>query len=925
MTRWSGIDVQAEGTGISGPLSEHVNLLGALLGQAIRDQYGKSVFERVEALRLLCKRALQDNEPALRVEAQSIIAELRLGEIESLLQAYTAFFHLVNQAEQQEIVRINRDREYSATPENPRTESIGAAVHQLREAGLSLEDVNGLMTNLDIQSTFTAHPTEARRRSILLRQQRIARDLTDHRRSEQTPAESEQTLERIRNEISVLLATDPIHAERPTVDDEVENGLYFFGNSVWETVPLISDHLRRAMRLYYGSTSRLPVFLRFRSWIGSDRDGNPNVSPEVTRRTVARHRQTAVDRFLGELAALRSELSLSDRLVPVPKGLAESVARDADREGSEPAGVRRFHGESYRMKVTYMMMRLEKIRKETDGKSAGYTVAEFIDDLKVIEHSLIKSGFTDLACYGRLVRIRDLARTFGFHLASLDVRQHSQVHEQTVSQLLASAGVEDDYTALSEDARVKILTRELANPRPLKPHDAELPEDAREVLNSFATIREAVQREPLSVGAYIVSMTHTVSDLLEVLLLAKETGLWQLRKGKVTCPIDIVPLFETIEDLQAAGDLMDAFFRHELYRKQVAARGDFQEIMLGYSDSNKDGGYWMSNWALHKAQAALGEVCRKNGIKFRLFHGRGGTVGRGGGRAGQAILAMPPVVRNGSIRFTEQGEVISFRYALADIARRHLEQIVNASLRGSCPMLPNVSATHNPKDEELMERIAVRAMAAYRELVEDPAFWIWYTQTTPIEHISRLPIASRPVSRKAASEVDLEGLRAIPWVFAWTQTRYIAPGWYGVGRALAETLAEDPSPRTDLKRLYRSWPFFTAVVNNAQREMARSRFDIAAHYAALSDDPSFHDRLSRDFSDARKAILDITQQRNLLDNSPVIQKSISLRNPYTDVLNLIQIDLMKRYRGAAEKEREPLRQALFLSINGIAAAMQSTG
>jgi phosphoenolpyruvate carboxylase len=389
-----------------------------------------------------------------------------------------------------------------------------------------------------------------------------------------------------------------------------------------------------------------------------------------------------------------------------------------------------------------------------------------------------------------------------------------------------------------------------------------------------------------------------------------------------------VPLFETVEDLEAAGERMAALFAHPAYRRHLEDRGRFQEIMLGYSDSNKDGGYWMANWALHRAQGELGRVCREHGVDFRRFHGRGGTVGRGGGRAGQAILAMPPVVHDGRIRFTEQGEVISFRYSLEAIARRHLEQIVSAMLLATAGATEAAAEAEGEDAARLMSAIAERSQRAYRELIDDPAFWRWYTAATPIEQISNLPIASRPVSRGSTDEVDFDGLRAIPWGFAWTQTRYLVPGWYGIGKALSEVMEAEPGAEQELARLYREWPFLTAVVNNAQREMARARLEIAERYAALAGEGDFHARIAEDFRRAREAILAITGQEELLSNNEVIRKSIALRNPYTDVLNLLQIELLRRYRAADEGDEEGrrgLREALYLSINGIAAAMQSTG
>jgi phosphoenolpyruvate carboxylase len=395
----------------------------------------------------------------------------------------------------------------------------------------------------------------------------------------------------------------------------------------------------------------------------------------------------------------------------------------------------------------------------------------------------------------------------------------------------------------------------------------------------------------------------------------------------------MVPLFETIDDLDAADDRMETLFTHPVYADHLAARDGFQEIMLGYSDSNKDGGFWMANWALHKAIHDLGVVCQEHDVDLRLFHGRGGTVGRGGGRSSQAIRGLPPVVHNGRIRMTEQGEIISFRYALPDIARRHLEQLVNATLTATAQAqdttstnLPAGAVSTTSDTAALMDELAAHAREAYRDLIDDPDGWPWYTQTTPIQHISRLPIASRPVSR-GGDEVDFDGLRAIPWGFAWTQTRYLVPGWYGTGHALSRLLDERPEALSTLQSLYRQWPFFREALNSAQREMARARLPIAAQYDALSDpDTSFHDAIVADYERAEQAILQITGQDSLFDNSPVLKKSIRLRNPYTDVLNLLQIELMRRYRADdTATDADTLSEALLLSLNGVAAAMQSTG
>jgi len=930
MRRWQGLEIEAEGTGISKPLSEQINLLGTMLGQVIREQAGDDTLTLIETLRGLCKRAIREHRPDLREAARNRIAGLDLDEMVWLLKAFTAFFHLVNKAEQQEIIRINRERAHQ-NPEQPRAESIDEAVYRLKQADYSVEQILDVLRRLDIQPTITAHPTEARRRSILYKQQGLAVLTEQLLRGRPTPEEREDLLNQIHNQITLLLATDEVRATRPTVTEEVENGLYFMRNAIWETVPRIHKDLHEAIRRHYGRVLDVPVFLRFRSWIGSDRDGNPNVTAEVTRQTIAMQQRTALTRYLDELRLLRRELSLSEQQGAIPQALYASLERDAETLTLEEHFERQYQHEPYRLKISYMMLRLEQRLATLADPDAplydddAYDSARFFDDLTLLADSLRQTGLDDLIPYGRLGPLLIQAEAFGFHMAALDIRQHSRVHEEAVATLFRLAGVTDDYAALGEPERQTLLSAELANPRPLLPRHATLPETVRQVLETFEVIRTMGDHEPAALGSFIVSMTHAVSDLLEVLLLAKEVGLWKVEGETATAPLDVVPLFETIDDLSRADVFLAALFAHPLYRKHLAARGTFQEIMLGYSDSNKDGGYWMANWALHQAQDRIGRVCRAHGVDFRLFHGRGGTVGRGGGRAGQAILAMPSVVHNSRIRFTEQGEVISFRYALPDIARRHLEQITSAMI-----LAPILAADPDDAQEDpLMTRIASESMETYRALVHDETLWPWYARVTPIEQISRLPIASRPVSRKSADEVDFEGLRAIPWVFAWTQTRYIVPGWYGIGRALQAVLADDPAHLDALRRKYADWLFFQAVVNNAQREMARARLDIARVYALQADDglhpTSLHERIAADFEQARQAILQITGQNELLDNTPVIQKSIALRNPYTDVLNLVQIELMKRHRTAPEAERKRLAQALFLSVNGIAAAMQSTG
>ena len=924
MIRPSNLDIAPSGTGISQPLSENVNLLGAMLGQVIREQYGREALVLVEELRLLCKKALTHNDPTLRSEAQDRIRNLDNAKLHLLLQAFGAFFHLVNQAEKQEIVRRNRER----TREGGRPESIDDAVARLKRDGRSLAEVRAVMRRLDLQPTLTAHPTEARRRTLLHKQRSIAELLATLRRPDATPDEADAATEGLHDQIALLLATDEVRADRPGVKDEVEHGMYFLTGAIWDVTPRIHADLEQALRHHYDAGMSAPVFTRWRSWIGGDRDGNPKVTPEVTWWTLEKHRSAALSLLLDELRELREELSVSDRLVATPEALRLLIERGPADGGDWAERV--YRHEPYRVILSRWIARLDTLRpgarvSREDAKhseDAKWTATDLLRDLDVMAEALCATGFAQTVRHGRLGRVRVLVRSFGFHLAALDVRQHSRVHEEAVAGLLKAGGVVDDYASLSTDEKVAALERELRSPRPLLRFGAELPDAAAEALRTLEVVRAAIERDPASIGCYIVSMTHSVAHLLEPMLLAKEAG--------VLDALDFVPLFETIDDLAAAGERMSTILRNDVYRAHLDARGGLQEIMLGYSDSNKDGGYWMANWALHRAQRDLACACRDAGVDFRLFHGRGGTVGRGGGRANQAIAAMPGAAHNGRLRVTEQGEVISFRYALPDLAHRHMEQLVSALLLSTAAAAdqPDYACEYfDPAQAEVMTRVAEASMRAYREFIDDPRVWEWYLRVTPIEHISHIPIASRPVMRRGGSDVAFDDLRAIPWVFAWTQTRYVVPGWYGVGTGLSALLSEEGRD-AELRSYYETWPFFRAVIANAEREMARARLEIGGMYAELdasSESTSIHGRIVAEFQAARAAILRITGHAELLDGSPVIQRSIELRNPYTDVLNLLQIELLRRFGGASEAEREELRQMIFVSINGIAAAMQATG
>ncbi len=862
--------------------------------------------------------------------ARERIAALSDDEIREIIKTLALRFHLRNQAEKVAIVRINRRRRREATHYQPRGESIADAVARLKSRGFSYDDVLAIIARIDIQPTLTAHPTESRRRTALRKQRDIAESLIDLGAAAHDAEAGRRIEAAIRQNVLLLYGTDEVRAERLGVLEEIEGSLYFLTTSIWDAVPRILRDVADAVEQYYDRRPDVPVMVRYRTWIGGDRDGNPLVTPDMTRESLRLHRRAAIQRYQDKLSDLMRLLSVSVRRIDAPEALLADVHPDKLVGVVPEESLSRLRHEPFRLKILQMRGRLA----EALADDSAYDAAAFTADLQLLVTSLHDMKLGEIAESSGLMRLLTLAQVFGFHLAALDIRQHSAVHEQVVDDLLSAAGVCDDYRSLDEAAKVDVLTRAMDagtshSPTTEASASSERSALCRDVLDVLGIVRQARQHDRRATGGYVISMANGVSDVLEVLWLMQLTDC----RG-----VDIVPLFETIDDLERAPDLMRAMLACEPYRAHVRERGEFQEIMLGYSDSNKDGGYLMSGWLLHNAQSRLAGVCREAGVTQRFFHGRGGTVGRGGGRSNRAIMATPPDSRSGGIRMTEQGEVISFRYALPDVAHRHLEQLVSAMILAESRASTEPEARH-ASDVELMSRLGRRAMETYRELIDDDAFWPWYTQASPIAHIGGLPIASRPVSRKSGGQLHFENLRAIPWVFAWTQMRFNVPGWYGVGTALCEAIDESSETLGIFSRWYREWDFFTTLIDNAQQEMARARLVIARCYDELAADSppdgataaagSMYERIAAEFDRARSAILRVTGQREILDNNPVIQRSIEQRNGATDVLNLLQIELLRRYRAAEAGSQEPametLRPVLFASINAIAAAMQSTG
>lgn len=889
---------------------------------------GHATVQLVKELEGHCRRAGEAVDDPARDAAAAMLARLEVEQLVQIIELVTARFHLMNMAEQLNIARMNREREMVATAEQPRAESIAEAVLGASKSGVGVDAFVRAIAGVRVGPTLTAHPTEARRRTVITQQLQIA-NLVRRRWSVDLTAQERADIELgIRTGVSVLLLSDDVRAKRLTVDDEARNGLYFLANSIWQMVPRLVRDLDTSIARVYGKEVGLSNdhVLVYRSWIGGDRDGNPEVTHKATRATLDLLRNAAMELWDAELAALEQSLSVSTRRTRVSPELLEAVERDREKWLTEEGVAAQRASEPVRLRLIQM-----RARVRGDKSYSGECLRS---DLAMLQRALGATGSPWLSRHRELSDAMVRASVFGLHLATLDIRQHSAVHEGAVDELLQLAGVSDSYAKLPEAERIDILRRELATPRPLIAPGTELSAMTREVLATLDIVREAKQREPGCVQSYVVSMTHGISDMLEVLLLMKERGLLA-PGGAAEQSLHVVPLLETIDDLERGPEflrqlLSDSLYREHLARMNSGRPGLVQEVMLGYSDSNKDGGFLMANVALHDAQARLATIAQELGVTITFFHGRGGTVGRGGGRAGRAILAAPEAARSGNLRFTEQGEVISFRYAMPEIAHRHLEQILGAAVQAQVGS-PRVKRSVDPRLHGLAQRLAARSMEHYRTFIHHPDFWSWFLAASPIGHIGSLPIASRPVSRGSdGSGFAFSQLRAIPWVFSWIQMRVLAPGWFGLGTALEScTEAERAMLAAEMAGGAHNITFFSTVLDNAAAELARTREAVAKRYALLGPGgAAVYAQLSDELQRSTTQVLTLTGRKTLLDHAPVIAASIANRNPWTDILNLVQIELLSRDRAtdvAATIEKARLKAAILESINGIAAAMQSTG
>jgi phosphoenolpyruvate carboxylase len=920
------------------PLRADIRLLGRVLGDTIREQEGEEVFAIVERVRQTAVRFARDGDPGARAELAALLDPLSRDTAQAVVRAFSYFLQLANIAEDEHHVRRRRAHDLAGSP--PREGSLVHALDRLAENEVGPAAVAGFFGHALVAPVLTAHPTEVQRQSLIRNHRDLARLLDQRERLRMTPEEEAENDRSLANAILTLWQSRMLRPVRLKVLDEVKNGITYFRETFFSELPQLYIQVAQQLHSRYpGQTWALPPFFRIGSWIGGDRDGNPFVTAAILRETLRLQSAAALNHYLDEIHELGGELPLSSLLVRTTPELDDLAARSTDRSpqrADEPYR-RALSGIYARVAATARTLdHVEPVRHEI-GQAAPYAEPDALRaDLKVLSASLKQNGSASLAG-GRLRRLLRAVQVFGFHLAPIDLRQNSEVHARSVAEILAGAGRCADYEALSEVDRIRLLAGEIATPRPLHSPFLNYSEETRGELAIFSAARELRQRYgAAALPNCIISKTGGVSDLLEVALLLKEAGLLrpaspplhgegQGGDGSASLDVNIIPLFETIEDLQKSAATMDGVFRVPAWRALIAGRGDEQEVMLGYSDSNKDGGFLTSGWELYKAEIALTGVCRTHGVRLRLFHGRGGSVGRGGGPSYHAILAQPAGTVSGQIRLTEQGEVISTKYGNPDTGRRNLEVLLAATLEAS---LTDHENRVEPAEQfhAVMDELSQRAFAAYRGLVyETPGFTTYFRQSTVVSEIASLNIGSRPASRKPSDRI--EDLRAIPWVFSWAQCRLMLPGWYGFGSAVDGYLAANSGGLATLRRMVKSWPFFRSLLSNMDMVLAKTDLAIASRYAELVADPELRagifGRIKDEWELSRRHLLAILEQDDFLADNPLLKRSLQLRSPYMDPLNHLQVELLKRHRAGETDER--VARGIHISINGIASGLRNSG
>lgn len=909
------------------PLREEIVELGELLGQTISEIVDEESLKRVEAIRQL-SRDHRGGDAEAEKQLHETLASLDENQLRVVIRSFTIFLDLANLAEDRERVRVLRERTVKVYPE-PRGESVEAALVRLKAAGKTAAEVQELLDHLQIELVFTAHPTEAKRRSVRRKLRRI-RELLTEADTLQLPAEREHNQHLIRAELAKLWLTDFIRPWRPTVLQEVRRGLSI-KPVLWEVAPQLLAEIRAALaKVFPGESFTVSPCVTYGSWIGGDRDGHPYVTAEVTEQTVLWLRQAALEFHVTACRELFESLSLSRRQMSIGTEIDEYVAAAIDRWPALEEDLAEVPpNEIFRRWLRVVLWRLQQTQlldfEDPEIEGAYASPDELETDVTRLYDTLHAATDGELLSLEVATWI-DRIRIFGFHLARLDVRQDSRQYEEVMNELFTKAGFCDDPSALNEAQRQELLASTFD--RPLRFGGQSLSPEANETIALFQLLRRIVNTFGMqALGGHVVSMTRYPSDMLTVLWLWQHSNddLSPAKPGELPA-LPTIPLFETIVDLQESPSILGSLLKSPVYRENLRRLDDKQIAMLGYSDSTKDGGYLSACWSLFCCQQKLHELASAEGIELSFFHGRGGSLGRGGGPAARSILSLPAGTFNGSLRLTEQGEVLADRYDDPRIAHRHTEQVIWSSLLASGLPTPELPSTWY----DTMQVLSEASFKAYRELVEQPGFVDFFRRATPISEVEQLQIGSRPARRRGGG--SLSDLRAIPWVFSWTQARYLVPAWYGLGSAFG-TMLEDPAALETLTSMYRDWPFFRATIDNAELALAKTDLTIAEDYAKLANGSEemsrIGERISTEFDRSRRGLLAITGNEELLDGTPWLRESIRLRNWYIDPLNLIQIELLRRsYERSDRGEEEPdeeLQHLTRFTIKGLASGMRTSG
>ncbi len=916
---------ETDGNDKDSPLREDIRLLGRLLGDCVREQEGEDIFDIVENIRQTSIRFYRNEDETAKRDLEQLLNTLNPDQAVQVVRAYSYFSHLANIAEDQHHIR--RTRAHDIAGDAPRAGTIANALAHAQKAGIAPETIREFFDTALVSPVLTAHPTEVRRKSTMRHEMEVAALLDKRERGRWTPDEAAAIEDQLRRSVLTVWQTNLLRQSRLIVRDEVENGLSYYDYTFLRELPKFYAALENRLGDLDpdGPRDEIRSFLRIGSWIGGDRDGNPYVTADALRRTLKMQCTRAFMFYLDELHELGGELSLSERVVRVSNELNTLAEKSPDKSphrAAEPYR-RAISGLYARLAATSVKFGSSAPSRHPIGEAEPYdSPAEFLADLDVIRASLDTNKSAPLTD-GRLRHLRRAVDCFGFHLASLDLRQNSEVHERTVAELFEAVEPGTDYANKAEDERVRLLVEELTTARSLIRPYWEYSEATAGELAVFEAAAD-VHRVfgPRAIPTAIISNTTDVSDLLELAVLLKQVGLVRPDGDSA---INIVPLFETIEDLRNCVGIMDRLLSIPAYRSLVTSLGGVQEVMLGYSDSNKDGGFVTSGWELYRAEIGLIELFKRHEVKLRLFHGRGGTVGRGGGPSYEAILAQPTGAVQGQIRVTEQGEIISSKYSNPDLGRRNLEAMTAATLEAT--LLQPERQAPEERYLQIMEQLSAHAYAAYRGLVyETEGFEEYFRASTVISEISSLNIGSRPASRKQTNRIA--DLRAIPWVFSWAQCRLMLPGWYGFGSAVEKWLEQNPDDGlTSLQKMYQEWPFFRTQLSNMDMVLAKSSIAIASRYAALVEDEQLrHEifgRIRDEWRTSIDALLRISGNDRLLQRNPLLERSIQNRFPYLDPLNHIQVELLKQYRRKSEDPK--VLRGIQLTINGISAGLRNSG